>query len=56
MTSGIPQERQLSYADWDRQVGALAGWLQEILPGDRLARHFSDFSVDLIGLERRDRA
>ena len=56
MKSGILQERQMSYAGEDRQVRALAGGLQEILPGDRLTRHFSDFSVDLIGLARRDRA
>ena len=56
MKSGVTQERQMSYAGEDRQVRALAGWLPEILPGERLACYYSGFSVDLIGLERRDRA
>jgi hypothetical protein len=56
MKSGIPQEHQMSYAGEDRQVRALAVWLPEILPGERLACYSSDFSVDLIALARRDRA
>ena len=46
----------MSYAGEDRQVRALPGWLEEIIPGERLACYSSDFSVDLIGLARRDRA
>jgi hypothetical protein len=56
MKSGVTQERQMSFAGEDRQVRALAGRLEEIIPGERLACYSYDFSVDLIALARRDRA